>query len=200
MEGTIGNEATADAGSLCTTWCERVVADPGFAGDADALFTRESGAFDAVAASVLSRSAGADDVRAGGAAFAIGRALCTDRGDLPALRRLFDHLHDIVVGRLFGQTADDDGRLSAARAEEATRRARHAMEEAVVEATRGWFDESGRKLRHDVKTPLQASSLNLELLTLETAERGLDTEPLDTIQRSLDRVAELLARAEPVEH
>ena len=77
------------------------------------------------------------------------------------------------------------------------RAATRAVRPVAVAAEEAWFDERGRTLRHDIKTPLQAASLNLELLALESDEKGLDTEALDVIQRSLDQAVELLRAHEP---
>ena len=202
MAGTIEHESTAglDADSLLAAWRERVAADAALGPDAIERTAHADDAFGGALAALVARSLGASGAAVGDeseAALAAGRAAFAGRLDLPGLQRLLGHLHDVVTARLLERASDADGHLSTARAEKAVRRVRDAMERIVVEATRGWFDEAGRKLRHDVKTPLQATSLNLELLTLETAERGLDTEPLDTIQRSLDQVVDLLSRAEP---
>ena len=190
--------------ALRVNWSERVAADAGLAEGPLALFSRESATFDALVDGVVARSApageDADDSRLAPSALALGRAVFAAGLDLPTLQRLLGHLHDAVVAWTFREAAEGSGgTLCPGRAETLVGEVRRALERPVLEATRGWFDAAASKLRHDVKTPLQATSLNLELLTLESAERGLDTEALDTIQRSLDQVVALLARAEPVD-
>ena len=49
-----------------------------------------------------------------------------------------------------------------------------------------------QRLRHDIKTPLQAASLNLELLALERAESEDDVEAIATIQASIDQAVDML--------
>jgi len=188
--------------ALRQTWRRRVAADARLDGDAGGLFTEEGESLDAVVAAVVAVAFGGGGAERGAvesarAAFATGRAAHARQIDLIGLQRLLGHLHDALSGQLIRRSAEPDDSLSGSRAEGIARAARAAMERPIVEATRGWFDEAGRKLRHDVKTPLQATSLNLELLTLESGERGLDTAALDTIQHSLDQVVEMLARAEP---
>ena len=53
-------------------------------------------------------------------------------------------------------------------------------------------DRLVQRLRHDIKTPLQAASLNLELLALERAGDADDLEAIETIQASIDQAVEML--------
>jgi len=53
-----------------------------------------------------------------------------------------------------------------------------------------------RILRHDIKTPLQAASLNLELLALEQDGNADVTEAIASIQASLDTAVAMLQRFE----
>ena len=56
--------------------------------------------------------------------------------------------------------------------------------------------ELARILRHDIKTPLQAASLNLELLALEQDGNADVTEAIASIQASLDTAVAMLQRFE----
>jgi len=49
-------------------------------------------------------------------------------------------------------------------------------------------------IRHDIKTPLQAASLNLELLAMEQAGNVPVVEAIATIQASLDDAVAMLHR------
>ena len=53
-------------------------------------------------------------------------------------------------------------------------------------------DRLVQRLRHDIKTPLQAASLNLELLALERAGDVGDVEAIETIQASIDQAVDML--------
>lgn len=53
-------------------------------------------------------------------------------------------------------------------------------------------DQLVRRLRHDIKTPLQAASLNLELLALDHADDAGDLEAIETIQASIDQAVDML--------
>ena len=70
-----------------------------------------------------------------------------------------------------------------------------AEERAAADPLRqraSWTDQLVRRLRHDIKTPLQAASLNLELLALERADDAGDLEAIETIQASIDQAVDML--------
>lgn len=58
--------------------------------------------------------------------------------------------------------------------------------------------ELGKILRHDIKTPLQAASLNLELLALEQEGQAELLDAIQTIQQSLDSAVGMLQRFDGV--
>ena len=61
------------------------------------------------------------------------------------------------------------------------------------------MDPTLRKLiRHDIKTPLQAASLNLELLAMEQEDNADVTAAIATIMQSLDSAVEMLQRFDDV--
>ena len=56
----------------------------------------------------------------------------------------------------------------------------------------------GKLIRHDIKTPLQAASLNLELLAMEQEGNPDVTGAIATIMQSLDAAVEMLQRFDNV--
>ena len=56
----------------------------------------------------------------------------------------------------------------------------------------------GKLIRHDIKTPLQAASLNLELLAMEQEGNPEVTGQIETIMQSLDSAVAMLRRFDDV--
>ena len=56
----------------------------------------------------------------------------------------------------------------------------------------------GKLIRHDIKTPLQAASLNLELLAMEQEDNPAVTGAITTIMESLDSAVAMLQRFDEV--
>lgn len=204
-DGTGGTNGEARAG-LRAAWAERVAAQVSLGERERSLLDGEPAG--TIAAAVLGHARASEDGAVEEpvleAAASIGRT-ARDLGiGHAALQEVFGRLHDAMVTTLLGGQgglpvaaslagADATGEIAAA-----VHRTADAVRAAATAASEAWFDERGRAFRHDIKTPLQAASLNLELLTLECAEKGLDTEALDVIQESLDRAVEMLRGFEPV--
>lgn len=134
------------------------------------------------------------------AARALGQGAYRAEVDLAALGAAFAALPPALLGTAPGATSavlSEDAEQtfgSACEALAATCAGWLACVDEGAAAERAELAEIGRVVRHDVKTPLQAASLNLELLALESAEKGIDTEQLELIQRSLDSAVEMLGR------
>ena len=78
-----------------------------------------------------------------------------------------------------------------------TRRVPHDAPAPPHDPTASLPPDLARILRHDIKTPLQAASLNLELLALEHEDDAGVIASIATIQESLDTAVQMLKRFEP---
>jgi len=131
------------------------------------------------------------------AAAGAGRAACRADIDLGTLHAVFGELGEALFSQLIDRRNVAAESSSQASVERCQRDAARAVRPVAVAACEGWMGERGRAFRHDIKTPLQAASLNLELLALEGAGSGLDLDALEVIQRSLDQAVEIVDLQDP---
>lgn len=110
---------------------------------------------------------------------------------LAELLQEYDRLEDVLT--------DDPGRAGFAKRREGVRRLRQRAATdwmAALDAERGSRDRLvgawSRLIRHDIKTPLQAALLNLEILQMEFEDRGESSEDVVVIRSSLEQAIEML--------
>lgn len=139
-----------------------------------------------------------------GAAFArLGSGARVAGMDLAALRAAVAPLAELVG-------ADERGRAGVAALQGLAVGAWHAPGESgeaagaapsaagAPDPFRGLDPRLGKMIRHDIKTPLQAASLNLELLAMEHEDDPNVTGAIATIMQSLDSAVEMLQRFDDV--
>lgn len=205
--------SSGEAVGLERDWRDRVVADEALVASARAVFEGSAvntGAL-AIEALALAGSMCGDSpaLLATPVAEETGRAAPIRALAPSSLEALFGHLQDALVvvllrrasvGTKGGESlANAQAALRASSARRATAAIAATLNAARAEQAAGVAggsagEELARMLRHDIKTPLQAASLNLELLALESAEKGLNGDELDVIQRSIDQAVAMLRR------
>ena len=142
--------------------------------------------------SALAERAGRSFVRLGAAARAAGLSL----QDLAAL---LDALRDVVEGIDAGSALATVHGLAAGGWHADASPAPVPLPAAPSGDPFARLDPAlGKLIRHDIKTPLQAASLNLELLAMEQGDNPEVTGAIATIMQSLDSAVAMLQRFDDV--